>query len=66
VAICPHTAEPSFTIATWLTLAGRTRESAGGSTTHVNTWPRVSASESPASTWPRGVLSMPARTISPA
>ena len=50
----------------WLTIAGHTRPSAGGSTTLRNTWPSVIARLRAASSWPRGVLSMPARTISAA
>ncbi len=50
----------------WLTIAGHTRASAGGSTTRVNTCHSLSARLRAASSWPRGVASMPARAISAA
>ena len=48
----------------WLTSAGQTRFSAGGSTTRVNTCSSRQRQARAASIWPRGVASMPARMIS--
>jgi hypothetical protein len=48
----------------WLTIAGHTFFSAGGSTTRVNTCTLLSARLTAASICPRGVASMPARMIS--
>ena len=64
--ICPHTAEPNITMITWPVSDGHTRLNAGGSTTRVNTCSGVSARLCAASICPRGVASMPARTISAA
>ena len=55
-----------MTMTIWLTSAGQTRFSAGGSTTRRNTCASVIARLRAASIWPRGVVSMPARTISAA
>ncbi len=66
VEICPHTAEPSITMMIWLVSAGQTRFSDGGSTTRVKTCSSLSARLCAASIWPRGVVAMPARTISAA
>ena len=55
-----------MTMMIWLTIAGHTRPSAGGSTTRVKTCHSFIARLRAASIWPLGVLSMPARTISAA
>jgi hypothetical protein len=54
-----------MTMTIWLTMAGHTRPSAGGSTTREDL-PSFIARLRAASIWPRGVFSMPARTISAA
>ncbi|KAG0730775.1 hypothetical protein G6F55_014682 [Rhizopus delemar] len=63
-AICEHTADPSITITICDDSAGQMRLSAGFSTTCRKTWKRVIARLAPASYWPLGVASMPARMIS--
>ena len=62
--ITETTLEASMTRMNWLPSAGNTARSAGTSTMKRKIWRGFNPSARPASIWPRGTDSMPARTIS--
>jgi hypothetical protein len=62
--ITETTLDASITRMNWLARAGNTVRSAGISTTKRKIWCERRPSARPASTWPGGTTSMPARTIS--
>ena len=63
-AICETTAEPNMTMTTCEDNAGQMRWRAGRMMMWRKTCSGFNASAAPASNWPFGVASMPARTIS--
>ena len=62
--ITETTLEASMTRMNWLPSAGKTVRSAGTRTTKRKICYGLRPSARPASIWPRGTASMPARTIS--